>query len=176
MIEPADRLFAECARNSGRTAAAINLMMLFFIGYLGLKSIFKLKSRLNIFKTLLVLFAINHIIHFFFVMQNFNWHKMELSVVENFHGFITYASIIIVPLLIYKCKKLSKTLYILLLVYLFNVTYFISISFYDRYKPGIDEAYLHRLGILIMIGALFYIIYSVFAERSQPINESPTSP
>jgi len=73
--ESVDRVFAECARNSGRTAAAINLFLLFLIGHYGLKSIYKEKYKLKLFKLLITLFAVNHLIHFFFVYQNFNWQK-----------------------------------------------------------------------------------------------------
>lgn len=165
LTESTDRVFAECARNSGRTSAAINLILLFLIGHFGLKSIFTSESKLKLFKLLTTLFTTNHLIHFLFVYQNFNWHKMELSIYENLHGFITFISIIMLPPIVYISSKLSKVLYYYLLVYFFNTTYFISISFYGRYKPGIDEAYLHRIGVLIMITALLYIIFRAFVEK-----------
>jgi hypothetical protein len=171
LTEPADRVFAECARNSGRTAAAINLILLFLIGHYRLKSIYTEEPKLKFFKLLITLFTVNHLIHFFFVYQNFNCHSMELDVYDNLHGFITFICIIMLPLVIYSFNRLNKVLYYLLLVHFFNVTYFIGISFYGRYKPGIDEAYLHRISILIMIFALLYIIYRVFDERSKEIKE-----
>jgi hypothetical protein len=171
LTESADRIFAECARNSGRTAAAINLILLFLIGHYGLKSIYMNRTKLKLFKLLITLFAVNHLIHFFFVYQNFNWQKMELNIYDNLHGFLTFLSLIVLPIAVYKLNRLSKTFYYLLLVYFFNVTYFIGISFYGRYKPGIDEAYLHRIGILIMIFALFYVIFRVFAEGMRADNK-----
>lgn len=166
IVEPADRVFAECARNSGRTSAAINLILLFTIGHYGLKTIYKEKIKFNFYFTLITLFAVNHLIHFFFVYQNFNWHKMELTITDNLHGFITFLCLTFLPVVVYLYKKLNKTLYYLYLIHFFNVTYFISISFYARYKPGVDPAYLHRIGILIMIIGLLYILYRVFKEKS----------
>lgn len=170
LTESADRIFAECARNSGRTAAAINLILLFLIGHYGLKSIYKEKFKLKLFKLLISLFAVNHLIHFFFVYQNFNWHKMELNIYDNLHGFVTFISLLVLPIVVYRFNRLRKFLYYYLIIYFFNVTYFIGISFYARYKPGIDEAYLHRIGILMMILALLYVIFRFFPERMKADN------
>lgn len=162
--ETADRVFAECARNSGRTAAAINLILLFLIGHFGLKTIYKEGLKLNLFRLFITLFAVNHLIHFFFVYQNFNWQKMELNVYDHLHGFITFISLILLPIIVHRFKHLSKFLYCYLVIHFFNVTYFIGISFYARYKPGIDEAYLHRIGIFLMTLALFYVAFRVVVE------------
>lgn len=167
MIEPAERVFAECARNSGRTAAAINLILLFMLGHYGLQTIFHEKLKKNIFQILITLFAINHLIHFFFVFQNFNIQAMELNVYDHLHGFITFISLIIIPFIVFFFKKLSVPLYAFIIAHFFNVTYFISISFYARYKPE-DPAYLHRIGVAVMILALLYVLYrSIIEMRSK---------
>lgn len=163
--ETSDRIFAECARNSGRTAAAINLILLLLIGFFGLKSIYKDEVKLRVFQLLITLFAVNHLIHFFFVYQNFKGQEMELNVSENLHGFITFISLLILPIIFYKFNRLSTFLYYYLIMHFFNVTYFIAISFYARYKPGIDEAYLHRIGILMMMFALLYVVIRVVLEQ-----------
>ena len=164
-LESPDRVFAECARNSGRTSAAINLILLVFIGLFGLKKIYRDKVKLGVFQSLILSFTMNHLIHFFFVYQNFSGQKMKLGILEKLHGAITFVCIILVPFIILTSKKLTNILYFFILLHLFNVTYFISISFYARYKPGEDEAYLHRLGILTMILMLFYVVFRVYRER-----------
>lgn len=162
-IEPAERVFAECARNSGRTAAAINLILLFMLGHYGLQTIYQEKLKKNLFQILIVLFTINHLIHFFFVFQNFNIQAMELNVFDHLHGFITFISLIIIPFIVLFFKKLSVPLYAFIIAHFFNVTYFISISFYARYKPE-DPAYLHRIGVVVMILALLYVLYRTIIE------------
>lgn len=163
LIEPETK-FAECARNSGRISAAINLILLLMLGHLGLKTIYKEPSKMNIFQNLIMLFTINHLIHFFFVSQNFKSQATDLNISDNLHGFLTFIALILMPIIVYTFKKLSPILYGFILIYFFNITYFISISFYARYKPE-DPAYLHRIGIIIMIIALFYILFRVFKER-----------
>jgi hypothetical protein len=163
-FETADRVFAECARNSGRTAAAINLLLLFFIGHFGLKTIYTDHNKLKLFKLFITLFAVNHLIHFFFVSQNFKWHRMDLNVYDHLHGFVTFISLLTLPIVVYRFKRLCRLLHLYLVIYFFNVTYFIGISFYARFKPGIDEAYLHRTGILLMIAALLYVVFRVIVD------------
>lgn len=165
VTEPTDLIFAECARNSGRTSATLNLILLFMLGHLGLKNIYREYFKKNVFQILITLFAVNHLIHFFFVWQNFESQVMVLDVSHHLHGLITFVCLLILPIILFSFRSLNKFLYIAILLHFFNVTYFISDTFYSRYKP-VDPAYLHRLGILIMIGSLIYILYRVYAERS----------
>ncbi len=165
-IEEANMVFAECARNSGRTSAAINLVLLFMLGHFGLKAIFNEEIKKNVFRVLLTLFAVNHVVHFFFVSQNFKSQLLDLDIATNLHGVITYFFILALPVVVWTYKKLNPVLYFGILLHLFNVTYIIGDTFYGRYKPSIDAAYLHRMGVVIMIGALLYALYRVFREWS----------
>ena len=171
-IVPSDNIFAECARNSGRTSAAINLLLLFMLGHFGLKTIYSDKVKLGLFQTLATLFAVNHLIHFFFVSQNFKLKGVELTIADSLHGFITFICLILLPVLLYTFKSLNKLLYFLILFHFFNITYLISKSFYSRYKP-IDPAYLHRIGVLVMIMAIIYVLYRMYAERSSEFSPRP---
>ncbi len=163
-IVPADWIFGECARNSGRTSALINLILLFMLGHYGLKAIYKEKRKLNAFRILLTLFAVNHLIHFFFVSQNFRVQFMDLNLSNNIHGFITFILVILVPIVVWRAKQLTNLLYFGVILHIINVTYFIAITFYGRYKPE-DPAYLHRIGVLVMIGAVLYVLYRMFMEK-----------
>ena len=163
-IEDSDLIFGECARNSGRTSAALNLALLFMLGYFGLRTIFNEEIKKKVFRILISLFAVNHLIHFFFVSQYFKDQFLELDISHNLHGFITFICVLILPVILWSTKKLNKLLYFVTLIHFFNVTYFISITFYSRVKPE-DQAYLHQFGILIMIGLLFFILYRVIREN-----------
>lgn len=164
-IVPTDWVFGECARNSGRTSALINLILLFMLGHYGLKAIFRNNRKLEAFRVLLILFAVNHLIHFFFVSQNFRVQFMDLNLSSNIHGFITFILVILVPIVVWRAKQLTNVLYYGIILHIINVTYFIAITFYGRYKPE-DPAYLHRIGVVVMVGAVLYLLYRVHAERS----------
>ncbi len=162
-IEPAELVFAECARNSGRTATAINLIILLMIGYYGLKGIYTKEKKRNQLRILLSLFAVNHIMHFYFVYQNFESQIVELDLSQNLHGIVTMVFILLVPIILWMSKKLNGLLYFGLIFHLLNVTYFIAHTFYGRYNSE-DPAYLHRIGVLIMMAASIYMLYSAFKE------------
>jgi hypothetical protein len=172
-IEPARLIFAECARNSGRTSAALNLILLLMLGYVGLKTIFNSKSIKKIFLTVVILFAVNHLIHFFFVLQNLDIKGIELVFSQHKRNIITFIVLTILPFLLFFRQKLNWFLYIAILAHFFNVTYIIAKLFFDRYKP-VDPAYTHRLGVLIMIAASMYALYRIYAERSLKFSSNHT--
>lgn len=156
--EPALEMFAECARNSGRTSAAINLIMLLFLGRFGLKDVFGDANKKSWFFWLASLFCVNHLLHFVFVSQNFNLHHEALIWTDHIHGVILYLGLVALPFAIYFFKKMNPILYVLILAHLLNVTYMISITFWGRYKP-VDPAYMHRIGVGVMILAVLYLLY-----------------
>lgn len=79
-IEGFEKVLAECARNSGRVSAALNLVLLFMLGHFGLKRIYRDESKKSTFRILITLFAVNHLIHFLFVSQYFDSRLWELNI------------------------------------------------------------------------------------------------
>jgi len=156
-------IFNKCARNSGRVASAINLIILLMIGYFGLKQIYRDDQKNNNFRVLITLFAVNHLIHFFFVFQTFKQHTMALNISENKHGFITFICILLIPVVLWTFKKLNRTLYICIILHLFNVSYFIMETFYNKIKPE-KPAYHNQFGIAVTTAACIYILYRIFRE------------
>ncbi|MBK9420180.1 MAG: hypothetical protein IPN44_03910 [Flavobacteriales bacterium] len=167
-------VLGECARNSGRTSAALNLVTLFMVGYFGLKTIYKEVAKRDTFRVLLTLFAVNHLVHFFFIHQYFQSQGSALEVSHNLHGTITFICLLSLPIILWNMDRLNKVLYYAVILHLFNITYFICKTFYSRYKP-VDPAYLHQLGIVIMIGSLIYIIYRMYRERSVVFEDATSS-
>lgn len=159
----AEYVFDKCARNSGRASSAIILLILIMIGYYGLKKIFNERKRRETFLVLMILFSINHLIHFFFVSTNFQSHSMELKISENFHGFITFITIIIAPIILLGFKKLNLFLYAGIILYLFNTSYFIMETFHSKITVE-HPAYHNQFGILIISLSLVYILYRIIRE------------
>lgn len=137
------------------------------VGHFGLKTIHAEEGKKNAFRMLLTLFAVNHLFHFYFVSHYFTDQHMDLAISHNIHGFITYMFVMFIPVVLWTRKKMTRVLYYTLILHLFNVTYFICITFYARYKP-VDPAYLHRLGILVMIGALLNMLRKAYLQRTIP--------
>ncbi|MDQ3102185.1 MAG: hypothetical protein M3R08_12415 [Bacteroidota bacterium] len=167
-------VFDKCARNSGRVSSGLMLGSLLLIGFHGLKKIFNEIALKDTFNILITLFAVNHVIHLFYVFQNFNRHVVELSWIENLHGVITFASLLIIPVIVWSVSKLNTVLYVAILLHLFNATYFIMETFYSKIKPD-KPAYHNQLGIAIMIVALIYVAYRVIQENRPKVIASSSA-
>jgi hypothetical protein len=165
----AEYVFDKCARNSGRASSAIILITLLMMGYYGLKRIYLERKTKDAFLILVTLFSINHLIHFFYVFQNFRHHALVLDVGENLHGFITFIFIPVVPLILWSFKNLSRLLYAGITLHLFNASYFIMQTFFSKITPE-KPAYHNQLGIVLISAALLYVIYRMFRENKLATN------
>ncbi len=161
-IEP-EFIFDKCARNSGRVSSVLNLSVLLMMGYFGLKQIYQDQAKRDKFRILITLFAVNHLLHFFFVFQTFKHHTQIFDLSENKHGFATFISVQLIPLLLWTFRKLNKVLYIYILLHLLNVSYFIMETFYNKIKPD-KPAYHNQFGIAVTSAACIYVLYRAFRE------------
>ncbi len=169
----ADFVFDKCARNSGRASSAIILSVLLMIGFYGLKKIFNDVKKRETFQSLMILFTINHLIHFFFVFNNFKSHSLNLKISENLHGFITFITIVSLPIILLRFKKLNLFIYSLIILYLFNTSYFIMKTFYSKITVE-RPAYHNQFGILVISLALVYILYRIIREIYQNFTKTST--
>src|SRR5262249_17902874 len=117
------------------------------------------------FLVLITIFSFNHLIHLLFVFLRFRSHAAALSITENLHGFITFISIIIVPVILWTNKHLNKFLYVGIILYLFNISYFINKTFLGKVKPPDHPAYHNQFGVVVITAACIYILYRVYLEN-----------
>ena len=156
----------KCARNAGRASEALNLTILIMVGYFGLKQIYADDKKKDAFIILMTLFAVNHLIHFYYVYQNFKTHAMVLDVSDNKHGFVTFICIVLMTIALWIFKNLNKVFYICILLHLFNASYFIMDTLNNKIKPDIITFH-YKFGIVITSSALIYILYRVFRENKK---------
>lgn len=159
----AEFVFDKCARNSGRASSAIILSVLVMVGFYGLKRIYPDEKKRDSLRVLFTLFAANHLIHFFYVFQNFKSHTMTLSIAANLHGFTTFLFVLIMPFILWWVQKINTLLYFGIILHLFNVSYFICETFLSKVKPD-QPAYHNQFGILVISAACIYVLYRVFRE------------
>jgi hypothetical protein len=160
----AEFVFDKCARNSGRVSSLVNLAILLITGYYGYKKIYSDILKKDAFRILLTLFAVNHLVHFFYVYQNFKSHLMELSWLDNLHGVITFIFIMLVPLILWLRNNLNILFYAAITIHLFNVSYFIMKTFYSKVKPD-APAYHNQLGIAVTAVAMLFLLYKFIREN-----------
>ncbi len=163
--EESNLIFEKCTRNSGRISAGLNLIILLMVGYNGLKTIYKDDKKRDSFRILITLFAVNHLIHFFFLYQNFQTKPLVFEFSDHVHGFLTFIFILLLPIILWTFRNLNWLLYFGIIFHLINSSYFIMETFYIRIKPD-RPSYFHQVGIFIIIIALLYIVYRVIREMS----------
>src|SRR5262249_49104754 len=81
------------------------------------------------------------------------------------HGIITFASLIIVPIILWKFKSLSKPLYLVIILYLLNICSFIVKTFSGKIKLPDHPAYHNQFGIVVITVSCIYILYRVYLEN-----------
>lgn len=168
-IEP-EFIFDKCARLAGRISTVIILLALVMVGYYGLKKIYGEEKKKETFLILICLFTFNHLIHLVFVLLRFNSHGETIgfngpvTIGGMVHGALTFASILIVPILLWNYKSLTKFLYYCIIIYLLNISSFIVKTFLGKVQPE-HPAYHNQLGIVLIIAACIYILYRVYQEN-----------
>ena len=159
----------KCARNSGRVSSFINLTILLMIGYYGLLAIYSDEKKRDQLCILVTLFAVNHLTHFLFVFLNFKNHHLHLEASKNLQGFIIFLCVVALPIALWSVKKMNQVLYFLIILHLFNASYFIMETFYNKITPE-KPAYHNQFGILVTSLALLYVLYGVFREYRSCVN------
>jgi hypothetical protein len=114
------------ARYSARTSFIIISGILLLIGIKGLKQIYDHENLRQLFMMLLLAFAINHLIHFIFIVLNYNANNMQLFHLDNGFGAVGYVMLSLAPLYLWSKKKLTRSLHLQINAFLFIV---ISIFF-----------------------------------------------
>ena len=157
-------IFAKCARNSGRVSASLNLIILLFIGYFGLKQIYFEKAKLDTFLNLVFIFTINHLIHFFYISQNFKRKSKAIKVSDEKHGIFTFVCITLFPIILWYFKNLNLVLYVYIILHLFNVSYAFMDVLYNKIRVKSERRNHNKLGIIVSTVACIYLVYRVFQE------------
>lgn len=164
-------IFDKAARIAARISAVILLALLLMIGKSGLKNIYAVPHRKEAFLVLLTIFTINHLVHLIFVLLRFYHHGESLTlsgpvdIGGTIHGIITFASIIGIPVILWMYQKLTKHLYVIILLHLFNISSFVVKTFSGKVNPPEHPAYHNQLGIVVITAVWAYILYKVYGEN-----------
>jgi hypothetical protein len=139
--------------------------MLWILGSLGLKQLYAVHIQWEFFLVLSTLFAVNHVMHFYYLVQNFKQRALVLKVSENRHGCITTICILLFPFVLVFFTHLNTLLYIVIVIHVLNVSYAIMDIFNNKVKQG-TNAYHNQLGILITASGCVYVLYRMYCTYS----------
>jgi hypothetical protein len=157
-------VFAKCARNSGRISAALNLIILILIGYFGLNQIYSEKAKFDLFLNLIIIFTINHLIHFFYLTRNFKRKSKVIKLSEEKHGIFTFVCITLFPIFIWYFRNLNMVLYTCIILHLFNVSYAFIDVLYNKIRWKSKISYHNKIGIIAISLACISVLYRVYLE------------
>lgn len=166
-------IFDKAARIAARISSVILLVLLVMVGRIGLKSIYADNKRKEGFLVLLTVFTCNHLVHLMFVLLRFYSHGESLllsgpiNIGGTIHGIITFASIISIPVILWRYQRLTTFLYSVIILHLFNISSFVIKTFSGKVKPPEHPAYHNQFGIVVISAACLYILYKVYLEHSR---------
>ena len=159
---PHQIIFEKCARNSGRVSALLNLVIILVFGYYGLKQIFLDKSKYDIFFNLVTILTINHLIHFFYISQNFKRKSLKIKLSEEKLGIFTYICITLFPIFIWYFKDLNVVIYTCIMLHLLNVSYVFVMALNTKIRVKSKITIHNRIGIVATIVAWIFVVCRVF--------------
>lgn len=155
-------IFEKCARNSGRISAILNLVILLLLGYYGLKQIYSEKEYFDIFFNLITIFTINHLIHFFYISQNFKRKSLKIKLSEEKRGVFTYICITLFPIFIWYFNNLNTVVYICIILHLLNVSHVFVLALNTKIRVKSRITIHNRIGIIATIVAWIFVVYRIF--------------
>lgn len=156
------------ARYSARISFAIIVLMLAWTGLAGLKRIYSKETSRELLMLSLLTFAVNHLIHFIFIVLNFRANGWSLLQARNGFGSIGYVLLSLAPLYLWKRKELNRSLhaqigaFLLVVLSIFFITYFGRLS---KQVPLSSPLLFYKV-CLIFIAVIFLLnVYRFLADR-----------
>lgn len=150
-------VFQFAARYSGRFSFFIFVSLFTWVATIGLNEIYRKEGAKHVFILGSSLFAFNHILHFGLLYRAHELLGWELFTMRTIGGAIGYLVLILLPLILWKKKHLTKRLYwgiVSCFVYLeiiFFVSYFGRWNKETIYKPDSKEFFIGCLMIALLL-------------------------
>jgi hypothetical protein len=147
-----DETFRYAARYSGRLSALVFLYA--FYSY-AMAFPRPLKENIEV-RDLIKLFAVLHVIHFFFLTTNIYLNNIELVPVKLIGGALAYLMIVLAPFVLHKMKKALQ------MVYFYYVAIVMIVTYLSRAKgdfEGGEPFWFHyfALGTFVLSAVVFGI-------------------
>ncbi|MFY0598243.1 MAG: hypothetical protein JXR03_01140 [Cyclobacteriaceae bacterium] len=168
-VAPAeDLIFQLAARYSARTSFFLFSSVLVFTGLFGLLRIFSSRRKRFVFLTLSLVFAVNHLIHFFYLVMNHISQDISLLIPKNGLGTLGYIIISLAPIYLQKIVDLTKKQYWAMQVYLLSVSGFFVVAYLRRLSEDIifaSPASLFKIHLTIITILIAFIAFRAYSEQ-----------
>lgn len=168
MSDNEDLKYQLCARYSARTSFFMLLTILFWIGLRRLSTIYGKENTRMIFVSAMLCFAINHLIHFFYVVLHYRYQQLSLLKPGNIFGAIGYLAIVALPLYLLQKKSLTKGRCITIHLLLYTTTLMFLATYLGRLSkelPFPSPALFYYLCLLLILFAIAINVFSFLTKE-----------
>lgn len=160
--------FQLAARYSARVSFFLILTILFRTGRSGLNTIYQEEGRRGNYLQLIVLFSINHLIHFFYLSMNLWFNNLSIINGRNVIGALAYVAIVFAPFCLWRRRVMSRRLYSVIYSFLFGITAIFFVTYLGRLSKDVPQpsSKLFFIFCLITIVSLAILnVYRIWTER-----------
>ncbi|MGL1887337.1 MAG: GlyGly-CTERM sorting domain-containing protein [Reichenbachiella sp.] len=105
------RVYQFAARYSARFSFIIFIILFAWVGSIGLNKVYEDERKRSVFVLGTLAFAINHMIHFGLLVRTHQLLDWELFVLQSTGGALGYLALVLLPVILWKKKVLTKGLY-----------------------------------------------------------------
>jgi hypothetical protein len=159
------------ARYSARTSFFMVSGILLWIGFSGLRTIYARENLRKMFILMLLLFAVNHLIHFIYLAINLIVNDFSILKIKNLFGAIAYISLTLAPIYLWDKKVLTKALHQQIATFLLLVFGVFLLTYVTRFSADLplksSNSYFY-FGIITIILIVALNVFRFFKEMRDP--------
>ncbi|AOM80150.1 hypothetical protein [Pedobacter steynii] len=142
--------------------------LLFWIGIRRLSTIYGKESARMIFVSAMLCFAINHLIHFVYIVLHYRYQQLSLLKPGNIFGAIGYLTIVALPVYLLRKKFLTKGRCITIHLLLYATTLMFLATYLGRLSkelPFPSPALFYYLCLLLILFAIAINVLSFLLKK-----------
>ncbi len=169
ITEDIDVLYSLRSRYSARISFAILSILGLWIASLGLHTIFANEEKRNILIGGITAFSINHLIHYFYLYNNFEVNDLDIQSKYVSFGALAYIVLALAPLVIWRWNTLTRGRYYLIygfIILMISICIFTYSSRFGSSLPMSPPMWVFRILIGIGVITIAIMVGRMIKERS----------
>jgi len=133
ITEDLDILYSLLARYSARISFVLLCLLGTWIAGIGLNNIFLNPSKRSLLLGGITAFTINHLIHYYFLYQNFQVSGLDISSKYISFGALGYLILTIAPIVLWRWKSLTLTRYYTINAFVISMISICIFTYFSRF-------------------------------------------
>ena len=174
LTDDLDTMYSLRARYSARISFLLLCLIGTWIASLGLNSIFSNPDKRNLLIGGITAFTINHLIHYYFLYQNFEVSGLDITSKYISFGALAYVILTFAPILIRKWTSLTLLRYYSIngfIILMIGICIFTYSGRFSRALPMSTPMWMFKVMIGIGITIIFLMAVRMIRERKTLWND-----